>query len=49
MGAAGPGRLLSENLAVFRSPVVSTLLIASFVVSVATELVGRRLRRAMRA
>lgn len=49
VGAAGLGRLLSENLAVFRFPVVSTLLIASFVVSVATELVGRRLRRAMRA
>ncbi len=49
VGAAGLGRLLSENLSTFRFPVVTTLLVASFVVSAATELVGRRLRRAMRA
>ena len=48
VGAAGLGRLLAENLAVFRFPVVTTLLAASFVVSAATELLGRRLRRAMR-
>ncbi len=49
VGAAGLGRLLAENLAVFRFPVVASLLLASFAVSVATELVGRRLRRALRA
>jgi len=49
VGAAGLGRLLAENLAVFRFPVVTTLLAASFVVSAATELLGRRLRRAMRS
>jgi phosphonate transport system permease protein len=48
VGAAGLGRLLSENLAAFRFPVVTTLLAASFVVSAATELVGRRLRKALR-
>ncbi len=48
VGAAGLGRLLAENLHVFRFPVVTTLLAASFAVSAATELVGRRLRRAMR-
>lgn len=49
VGAAGLGRLFAENLAVFRFPVVATLLAASFAVSVATELFGRRLRRALRA
>jgi phosphonate transport system permease protein len=49
VGAAGLGRLLAENLAVFRFPVVTTLLAASFGLSAATELVGRRLRRAMRS
>ncbi|WP_310529567.1 ABC transporter permease subunit [Nocardioides sp.] len=48
VGAAGLGRLLSENLAVFRFPVVTTLLVASFAVSVLTEFVGRRLRRSIR-
>jgi len=48
VGAAGLGRLLAENLAVFRFPVVTTLLAASFAVSAVTELLGRRLRRAMR-
>jgi len=43
------GRLLAENLAVFRFPVVTTLLLASFGVSAATELAGRRLRRALHA
>jgi phosphonate transport system permease protein len=49
VGAAGLGRLFAENLAAFRFPVVTTLLIASFVVSVAAELAGRRLRNALRA
>jgi phosphonate transport system permease protein len=41
--------LFAENLAVFRFPVVTTLLVASFAVSAATELLGRRLRRALEA
>ena len=49
VGAAGLGRLLAENLNFFRFPVVMTLLIASFAVSVASEVVSRRLRRAIRA
>ena len=49
VGAAGLGRLLAENLNFFRFPVVMTLLIASFAVSVASEVVSRRLRRALRA
>ncbi len=49
VGAAGLGRLLAENLAVFRFPVITTLLAASFLVSAATELLGRRLRRALRS
>lgn len=49
VGAAGLGRLLAENLNFFRFPIVTTLLLASFVVSVGSELVSRRLRRAVRA
>ena len=49
VGAAGLGRLLAENLNFFRFPVVMTLLIASFAVSVASEAASRRLRRAIRA
>ncbi|WP_248580823.1 ABC transporter permease subunit [Nocardioides sp. InS609-2] len=49
VGAAGLGRLFAENLAIFRFPVITTLLAASFVVSVAAELAGRRLRRAFSA
>lgn len=49
VGAAGLGRLLAENLNLFRLPIVATLLIASFAISVATELVSRRLRRSIRA
>ncbi|WP_158632296.1 ABC transporter permease [Micromonospora sp. Llam0] len=49
VGAAGLGRLLAENLAAFRFPAVTTLLIVSFALSVASELFGRRLRRALRA
>jgi phosphonate transport system permease protein len=49
VGAAGLGRLLGESLAAFRFPVVTVLLIASFALSVASELLGRRLRHALRA
>ncbi|NYD55797.1 phosphonate transport system permease protein [Nocardioides marinisabuli] len=49
VGAAGLGRLLQENLNAFRFPAVTTLLIASFAVSVAAELAGRRIRRALAA
>ncbi len=49
VGAAGLGRLLAESLSSFRFPVVASVLVASFAVSVVTELVGRRLRRAIRA
>ena len=49
VGAAGLGRLLAENLNLFNFPVVTTLLLASFAVSVASEVVSRRLRRAIRA
>ncbi|NYG54399.1 PhnE/PtxC family ABC transporter permease [Nocardioides perillae] len=49
VGAAGLGRLLAENLAAFRFPVVASVLLASFAVSVAVELVSRRVRRALRA
>ncbi len=49
VGAAGLGRLFAENLAVFRFPAVATLLAVSFAVSVATEMLGRRLRRTLRA
>ena len=47
VGAAGLGRLLQENLNAFRFPAVTTLLIASFAVSVVSELAGRRIRRAL--
>ena len=49
VGAAGLGRLLAENLSAFRFPVVTTILAASFAISIATEFVGRRLRRALSA
>ena len=49
VGAAGLGRLLADNLNFFRFPVITTLLLASFAVSVATEMASRRLRRAIRA
>ena len=45
VGAAGLGRLLGEGLAAFRFPVVASVLLASFAVSVAVELLSRRLRR----
>jgi phosphonate transport system permease protein len=49
VGAAGLGQLLADNLAAFRWPAVTTLLVASFALSVGTELLGRRIRRALRA
>jgi phosphonate transport system permease protein len=49
VGAAGLGRLFAENLSSFRFPVITTLLVASFAISIATELVGRRLRAALRS
>lgn len=49
VGAAGLGRLFAENLSVFAFPVVTTLLLASFAVSIATEVASRRLRRALKA
>ena len=45
VGAAGLGRLLQENLNAFRFPAVSSLLLASFAVSVVAEVAGRRIRR----
>ncbi|CAA9340196.1 MAG: Phosphonate ABC transporter permease protein phnE [uncultured Nocardioidaceae bacterium] len=49
VGAAGLGRLLQENLSAFRFPAVTSLLVASFLVSVAAEVVGRRIRRFLAA
>lgn len=49
VGAAGLGRLLAEGLAAFRFPAVTTLLLAFFALSVASEVLGRRLRHALRA
>jgi phosphonate transport system permease protein len=49
VGAAGLGYLIAENLAAFRWPAVTTLLVASFALSVASEIVGRRIRHALRA
>jgi phosphonate transport system permease protein len=49
VGAAGLGRLLAESLAAFRFPTVTTLLVVSFALSVASEMFGRRLRRTLRA
>jgi phosphonate transport system permease protein len=49
VGAAGLGQLLADNLAAFRWPAVTTLLAASFVLSIGTEILSRRLRRALRA
>ncbi len=49
VGAAGLGRLLADNLAAFRWPAITTLLIASFALSAGTEILGRGLRRAVRA
>jgi phosphonate transport system permease protein len=48
VGAAGLGRLLAEDLAAFRFAAVTTLLAAFAAVSFASEIVSRRLRRALR-
>lgn len=48
VGAAGLGRLLAEDLAAFRFPAVTTLLIAFVAVTIASEIASRRLRRALR-
>lgn len=48
VGAAGLGRLLAENLTAFRFPAITTLLAASFALSIASEILGRRLRHALR-
>lgn len=48
VGAAGLGRLLQENLAIFRYPVVTTVLLATLALSIATEVLGRRVRAGMR-
>lgn len=45
VGAAGLGRLLADRLAAFDYPAVTTVLLASFAVSAAVELVARELRR----
>ncbi|MGD9620743.1 MAG: PhnE/PtxC family ABC transporter permease [Mycolicibacterium sp.] len=49
VGAAGLGRLLAEDLAAFRFPAVTTLLAAFVAVTIASEIVSRRLRRALRS
>ncbi|URM98199.1 ABC transporter permease subunit [Actinomadura madurae] len=49
VGAAGLGRLLSERLTAFDYPVVTSVLLASLLVSLAVEILGRRLRHALRA
>lgn len=49
VGAAGLGRLLAESLGAFRFPAVTTLLLVSFALSVAVEILSRRLRRALGA
>ncbi len=49
VGAAGLGRLFAENLGSFQFAVVSSLLLASFLLSIAVEHLGRRLRRSLDA
>lgn len=48
VGAAGLGRLLSENISSFRYDVVASVLLASLAVSIAVEVAGRAARRATR-
>ncbi|MFP3987913.1 ABC transporter permease subunit [Streptomyces sp. E11-3] len=48
VGAAGLGRLLSERLGAFDFSVVTSVLLASLLVSLTVEFVGRRVRRALR-
>lgn len=47
VGAAGLGRLLAENLAAFRWPVVASLLLTSYLLSAGVEILGRWLRRSL--
>lgn len=47
VGAAGLGRLLAEALASFRFPVLATLLLTSFALSAAVELISKRVRRVL--
>ncbi|MCY0933918.1 PhnE/PtxC family ABC transporter permease [Streptomyces sp. H34-S4] len=49
VGAAGLGRLLTERLAAFDFPVVTSILLASLLVSLTVEILGHRLRRTLRA
>ncbi|WP_295697572.1 ABC transporter permease subunit [Lapillicoccus sp.] len=49
VGAAGLGSLFAENLDLFRFPVVTTLLLASLAVTVASEVAGRWVRKALTA
>ncbi|SCK30531.1 ABC transporter permease [Streptomyces sp. WMMB 322] len=49
VGAAGLGRLLTDRLAAFDYPVVTGVLLASLLVSLAVEMLGRRVRRTLRA
>ncbi|NGO45912.1 PhnE/PtxC family ABC transporter permease [Streptomyces ureilyticus] len=49
VGAAGLGVLLGDRLASFDFPVVMSVLLASLVLSIGVELLGRRLRRGLRA
>lgn len=49
VGAAGLGRVLFDQLNVFRFEAVATLLIASVLISLASEQVSRGLRRYLRA
>lgn len=49
VGAAGLGRLLGDNLAIFNFTVVASVLLASFAVSVGVEVLSRRTRRALQA
>ncbi|MFG2029728.1 ABC transporter permease subunit [Streptomyces sp. NPDC048825] len=49
VGAAGLGVLLGDRLASFDFPVVTSVLLTSLLVSIGVELLGRRLRRGLRA
>lgn len=49
VGAAGLGRLLAEGFASVDYPVVAAVLIASLVVSLSVEMLGRAVRRSLRA
>jgi phosphonate transport system permease protein len=48
VGAAGLGRLLDDRLGAFDFAVVTSVLLASLVVSLCVEVVGRRVRRTLR-